>query len=85
MDSVILRGHPDYLQTLKNYVAPVQVSGKTWERCHRGSEHSFSATSFHSNCDNKGPTITLIRVNENVFGGYADKNWTSGENLIVSS
>ena len=83
MYSVILNDHQDYLQTLANYLAPVQVPGKTWRRCYRGSEHSFSATSFHSNCDNKGPTVTLVRVNENVFGGYADKSWTSSKNLLL--
>ena len=84
MYSVILNDHQDYLQTLANYLAPVQVPGKTWRRCYRGSEQSFSATSFHSNCDNKGPTVTLVRVNENVFGGYTDKSWTSpaSKNLL---
>ena len=82
MDSVILNDHPDSVQTLKTYLDSVQVPGKTWKRCYRGSEQSFSGTSFHSNCDYKGPTVTLVRVNENVFGGYADKSWTSSKNLL---
>ena len=30
---------------------------------------------FHRKCDNKGPTITLIKTNDNrKFGGYISKN-----------
>ena len=40
---------------------------------------------FHSLCDNIGPTVTLVRVKQNVFGGYADKNWNSCKHRIVVS
>jgi hypothetical protein len=33
---------------------------------------------FHHHCDNKGPTITVIKdVDGNVFGGYTQANWDS--------
>ena len=36
---------------------------------------------FHRLCDNKGPTITLFRSNNNrKFGGYLSKNWESSGN-----
>ena len=34
---------------------------------------------FHTNCDNKGPTVTLVyNVNGNVYGGYSRVSWMSG-------
>ena len=80
MKSVILSINPEYNKTLMGFLAPVQVPGKEWEMCYRGSEQNFSASAFHSLCDYKGPTVTIVRVNQNVFGGYTDKNWTSGKN-----
>ncbi|VDI13612.1 Hypothetical predicted protein [Mytilus galloprovincialis] len=40
-------------------------------------------TKFHTNCDNKGPTVTLVyNVNKNVYGGYARVSWMStGESV----
>ena len=80
-DLEILRGHPDYEQTLKEFMEPVQVTGKQWQLCFRASDHQYSSSAFHAACDNKGPTVTLVKVGENVFGGYTDKSWdgNSGE------
>ena len=74
-DSKILRDHPDYEQTLKEFMEPVQVTGKQWQLCFRASENSYSANAFNTACDNKGPTVTLVGVGDNVFGGYTDKSW----------
>ena len=74
--SRILQGHPSYIKTLSEYLRPVEVSGKPWRRCFRASEHSYSASAFHSACDNKGPTVVVVRVGSHVFGGYADTSWT---------
>ena len=74
-DSKILRDHPDYEQALKVFMEPVQVTGKQWQLCFRASEKSYSASALHAACDNKGPTVTLVGVGDNVFGGYTDKSW----------
>ena len=31
--------------------------------------------SFHSYCDNKGPTVTVIKSGNYIFGGYTDVDW----------
>ena len=82
MKSVILSVNPEYNKTLMGFLAPVQVPGKEWEMCYRGSKQNFSASAFHSLCNYKGPTVTIVRVNQSVFGGYTDKNWTSGKNRV---
>ena len=74
-DSKILKGHSDYSKKLSEYLKPVERSGKKWTRCYRASESSYSAYSFHSACNYKGPTVVLVQVGNYVFGGYTDKNW----------
>ena len=57
----------------------METNGKHWKRCFNARDHSYSAASFHELCDNKGPTVTLIEVDEYyVFGGYNDQAWIAG-------
>ena len=42
----------------------------------RGSRDGFASQQFHSKCDNKGPTLVLVRSVEGaVFGGFASQPW----------
>ena len=53
-------------------------SFKEFRLIYRGSESGFRAQNFHEQCDNKGPTITLIKDENNfIFGGYTSQNWKS--------
>ncbi|KAF2068950.1 hypothetical protein CYY_009729 [Polysphondylium violaceum] len=52
--------------------------GKTigFELLYKASENEFSGPSFHSVCDDKGSTITLIETTDGcVFGGYNSQSW----------
>ena len=52
--------------------------GKNIELLYRGTRDGMSADTFHNKCNNKGPTITLIKNDKgNIFGGYASISWTS--------
>jgi hypothetical protein len=45
---------------------------------YRASRDGFTAAAFHSKCDYKAKTITLIKTNNNyVIGGYTSQAWTS--------
>ncbi len=45
---------------------------------YRATRDGFSAQAFHSKCDDKVNTITIIKNNLNyVFGGYASSAWKS--------
>ena len=47
---------------------------------YRASKDGFSADSFHSRVDNKGPTLIICKAeNGRIFGGYTDISWTSPE------
>ena len=48
---------------------------------YRGSEHNFCPYKFHKLCNQKGPTLTIIRNEYNcVFGGYTSREWEHNPN-----
>jgi hypothetical protein len=50
---------------------------------YRATRDRFSSQAFHSKCDGKGNTITIIKNNLNyVFGGYASSAWNSSGEWI---
>jgi hypothetical protein len=55
-----------------------QWTGCNWRLQYRGSRDGFQAKTFHSSCNNKGPTLTIVQCTKGyVFGGYARVPWTS--------
>jgi len=44
---------------------------------YKASVHGFDVKFFHEKCDNIGPTLILIKANNNIFGGYTDIKWDS--------
>ena len=48
-------------------------------RCWRAKTDGWAASTFHSKCDGKGPTVTIIQVGSYVFGGYTDVSWSSSK------
>ena len=37
--------------------------------------HGWDASTFHANCDNKGPTVTVVKSGNYIFGGYTEQSW----------
>ncbi|KAK8795560.1 hypothetical protein WA158_000217 [Blastocystis sp. Blastoise] len=55
---------------------------KKWKLLFRASEHEYKASEFHKYCDNKYPTVTIIKHighdnKINIFGGYTTQYWES--------
>ncbi|EGD79834.1 hypothetical protein PTSG_13098, partial [Salpingoeca rosetta] len=48
-------------------------------RCYSGTADGWSSSTFHSRCDNKGPTLTIGRNRDTgrVFGGFTHIPWTT--------
>ena len=44
---------------------------------YRASRDGFAAECFHSRCDNNGPTVTIVKSGEYIFGGFTEHSWTS--------
>ena len=48
-----------------------------WKLLYRASEHNYSAKSFHECCNDKGPTLVIIKSSEGwIFGGYTTQSWS---------
>ena len=71
-ESVILtnEGHRRVLKTW----LPIKSE---WRLLFRASRDGFAALAFHSKCDNKGPTVTVVKSGGNIFGGFTENAWTS--------
>ena len=54
-------------------------SSDKWTLIYRGSRDGFGAKDFHSKCDNKSPTLTIIKAQDSgfIFGGYTEAAWKS--------
>ena len=72
-ESEIVRGE-DHRKLLKRWL-PDQ--GAEWHLLFRASRDGFTAQAFHSKCDNKGPTVTIVKSGDNIFGGFTEISWTS--------
>ena len=45
----------------------------------KGSRDGFTASAFHSKCNGKGATLTVIMSEHNkLFGGYTSESWGFG-------
>ncbi|XP_067017787.1 uncharacterized protein [Acropora muricata] len=68
-----------YLVKLNSFLPPVlrSSSRSRFVRCWRAKTDGWAASTFHSNCDGKGPTVTIIQVGSYIFGGYTDVSWSS--------
>ena len=76
-DSVILANDASKISQLNTWLLPhLQSQDRSyWKLCYRASNHGWSSQTFHSYCDNKGPTVTIVRVGIYIFGGYNDNSW----------
>ena len=55
-----------------------------WKLIYRASEHEYSAESFHQYCNNKGPTLIVIKSSGGwIFGGYTTQSWSGWSIYII--
>ena len=61
-----------------------QLTSKNVTLLYKPSEHGYSSLKFHEFCDEKGPTLTLIKSEfGNIFAGYTNMPW-SNRNMMVN-
>ena len=75
MDSVIIAKNGFYLCHLKQFLAPAVGNISHWKICYRASEHGRYDVIFHQRCNGKKNTLTIIKKDEYVFGGFTDISW----------
>ncbi|XP_044181736.1 uncharacterized protein LOC122962616 [Acropora millepora] len=79
-DSVIIGDKQTYFEMLSDWLKPVVQMNGQWILCWRASLHGWAASTFHSLCDNKGPTVTIVKdTKNNIFGGYTSISWQSSD------
>ena len=58
----------------------------TYSLIYRASRDGWAASNFHSCCDRKGPTVTVIKCGNYIFGGYTEQYWEGKlflENILL--
>ena len=71
-ESVILRNE-EHRRVLKDCLPLVGE----WRLLFRASRDGFAASVFHSKCDHKGATITVVKSGGSIFGGFTENPWKS--------
>ncbi len=57
------------------------VGDYNWKLIYRASEHGYTASSFHECCNDKEPTLIVIKSSGGwIFGGYTTQSW-SGDGI----
>ena len=76
LNSLIIKDNVNYNKTLKNWINP-EIKIKS-ELLYRMSRDGIETKTFHNLCDNKGPTIILIKLtDDNILGLYNPLDWDS--------
>ena len=74
--SSIVGNSQSFLTWLDKWLKPVTRQSSYWNRCYQATVNGWSSSTFHLNCDSKGPTVTIIRVGKYIFGGYTSVSWS---------
>ena len=73
-ESVILTNE-EHRRVLKSWLP--EAMKREWRLLFRASRDGFAASMFHFQCDNEGPTVTVVKSGGNIFGGFTEKPWAS--------
>jgi len=72
-DSEILTDE-EHRRLLKGWLPPLKGD---WRLLFRASRDGFAVKTFHTKCDNQGPTLTIVKSGNYIFGGFSELSWTS--------
>ena len=77
MNPTVLSKNDSYMYSdhLREFLEPAVGTDPRWLLCYRASSHGWSARTFHSRCDGKMNTVTIIKKDEYLFGGFTDIPW----------
>ena len=65
-------------QKLEELLRKKDLNGRKWSLLYQGSRDGFRASHFHSRCDNKPNTLTIVQsTSMNIFGGFTSAQWSS--------
>ena len=74
-NSLIIGSDKSWQNSLTNWLGDIK---RTVQLLYRATRDGFNAQQFHTLCDNKGPTIILVRDDKgSCFGAYTSLSWQS--------
>ncbi|RIA83593.1 BTB/POZ domain-containing protein [Glomus cerebriforme] len=83
-DSVLINKAQNHLALFASWIDKEEVNFGTsipykFNLLYRASRDGFTITEFHNKCDNKGPTIMIIKItgSKQIIGGYNPFEWDS--------
>ena len=58
---------------------------KKYNLLFRASENNYRAANFHTKCDGKNNTVTIVETkNGRIFGGFTDASWNQNSSSYIS-
>ena len=78
IDSSIVPMESVYHQYLSLFLKEEGYDSSRWTRCYRALDHGWNVSTFHQKCDSKGPTLSIVRKDNFVFGGFTERSWGEG-------
>lgn len=76
--SYIIGNNESHIAALNQWLYPVVKSrSSSWFMCWILTVNGGNASAFHKLCDNKGPTLVIVRVGSYIFGGYTGVSWSN--------
>ena len=82
MNSSILNSSDYYFRHLGNFLENAVGDNSHWLLCWRATLHGWNVSQFHSRCDGKNDTVTIIKKGKFIFGGYTDIPWGKKTNSL---
>ena len=79
LDSVILKRNDNHLSAVTSWLP----FGSSFSVLFRASTDGNFSESFHSYCDNNGPTLVVAKGETCIMGGFTSQSWTSREFAFV--
>ncbi|XP_068677924.1 uncharacterized protein [Montipora capricornis] len=72
----------DKRQVLMEWLKGSLVSASNnYALIYRASRDGWGAANFHIRCDGKGPTVTVVKCGNNIFGGYTEESWEAASGI----
>lgn len=76
-DSLLAHSYWDKIR-LQRWLLSTQIEVESTQLLYKASRDGYLSSVFHNFCNNQGPTLTLIRNDQNrVFGGFTTVSWRS--------
>mmetsp|Transcript_23119 Transcript_23119/g.68192 ORF Transcript_23119/g.68192 Transcript_23119/m.68192 type:complete len:497 (-) Transcript_23119:326-1816(-) len=76
---------PSHVDQVRDCLQEDGISS-SFELLYRASRDGWQSNCFHSRCDGKGSTLTVVRSTGGfIFGGFADVPWSSSERYTSSA